>query len=100
MIAEKTNFQLFIVNKIKKIRQEHNISQAELSDIIGLNSIGQVGNIESPKFKHKYTLEHIYRISTHFNYPIEKFFLTDDELEKSNAEIIEKLILKLIEYQK
>ena len=89
MKSEKTEIQLHIINKIKVLRQKNNISQAQISEILNLNSLGQVGNIESPKFKHKYTLKQIYQLLKEFDYPIEKFFLSDDELNKSVPEIID-----------
>ena len=100
MILEKTEFQLLIINKIKNLREQHKVSQAQISDIIGLNSVGQVGNIESPKFKHKYTLEQIYVLAVHFNYPVANLFLTEEELGKPASEIIDKLLLKIIAYNK
>lgn len=100
MISRKTDIQIQIVNKIRELRQEHKISQAQICDIIGLNSAGQVGNIESPKFNQKYTLAHLYLLATHFNYPIEKIFLTKEELTKNTSQVIDILILRLIEYNK
>ncbi len=100
MKAEKTEIQLHIINKLKDLRQANNLSQAQICDIIDLNSVGQIGNIESPKYKHKYTLQQIYLLANHFNYPIEKIFLTDKELEKPTTEVVNNLILKLIDYEK
>ena len=100
MKSEKSEIQLHIISKLKDLREANNLSQAQICDIIGLNSVGQIGNIESLKYKHKYTLEQIYRLSNFFNYPIELIFLTDIELEKSTTEVVNNLILKLIDYQK
>jgi len=100
MKSEKSDFQLFIINRIKDLRQSHNLSQVEICNIIELNSVGQIGNIESPRFKHKYTLKQIYQLSQYFNVPIEKIFLTETELENTKDEIINTLILKIIDYEK
>jgi len=100
MKSEKTDFQLMIINKLKDLRQASNLSQAEISDILELSSIGQIGNIESLRFKHKYTLKQIYQLTVYFNYPFEKIFLTEAELEKTTSEVINNLVIKLIEYDK
>ena len=99
MIQRKTEFQIEIINKLKELRHSGNISQAQICEIIGINSLGQIGNIESPRFKHKYTLKQIYLLANYFKYPFEKIFLTDLELEKSKDEVINILILKLIAYE-
>jgi len=100
MKSEKSEIQLNIINKIKELRQADNISQAKICDIIDLNSVGQVGNIESPKYKHKYTLQQLFTLSCYFNYPIEDLFLSESELNNPVSDVINSLILKLIEYEK
>ena len=59
-----------------------------------------MGNIESPKFKHKYTIKQIHNFCNYLNFPFEKIFLEDRELEKPTSEVINALIVKLIEYEK
>lgn len=99
MELSKSNFQLEIIGKIKKIRLENNISQSQLSSIIEV-SLGQVGNIESLKYPHKYTLKQIYIISKYFQFPIESLFLSENELTLPKEEIIDCLIIKLFEYDR
>jgi len=100
MKSEKTEIQLEIINKLKDLRNVNNLSQAQICEIIDLNSVGQIGNIESPKYKHKYTLPQIYQLANYFNYSIEKIFFTENELENPTSVVINTLILKLIEYEK
>lgn len=98
MNINKTEFQLEIINKLKELRLNQKFSQATISDILGLNSYGSIGNIESPKFKHKYTLKHIKLLCDEFQYPIEELFLNEDELLLGKKEYTECLINKIIEY--
>ena len=69
MKVKKTDYQLKIINIFKELRQNQNMTQALVSDLLGINSYGQVGNIESPKFPHKYTLKQISVLCREFNYP-------------------------------
>ncbi|MBE9488281.1 MAG: XRE family transcriptional regulator [Bacteroidetes bacterium] len=98
MNIKKTNFQLKVINTIKELRQNQNVTQALVSDILNLNSYGLIGNIESPKFPHKYTLKQINKLCKEFNYPIKFIFLSSNELTLEKDEIIECLIKKIIEY--
>jgi putative transcriptional regulator len=47
MKSEKSEIQLHIIDKLKKLRQTNNVSQAMICEIIEVSSAGQVGNIES-----------------------------------------------------
>lgn len=57
-----TNFETFIINKVKEIRKEKGISQLELAEGIGL-SAGFIGKVESSNTSAKYNLQHINLIS-------------------------------------
>ncbi|MBR4198502.1 MAG: helix-turn-helix transcriptional regulator [Bacteroidales bacterium] len=84
-----------VIQTIRKLRMERNISQLAMSNILGISD-GQVGNIESPRYQHKYTLKQIYTFCSYIDYPFEKIFLTDDEiLSKRHINI---LIEKIIQY--
>ena len=95
MNSQNQHFKDAIIQKIKQLRTDHNISQLALSDILEISS-GQVGNIESSRFQHKYTLKQIYTFCTHIGYPIENVFLTAEEISAVNH--IDLLIQKIIEY--
>lgn len=98
MEIKKTNYQLKIINTLKELRQNQNMTQALVSDLLGINSYGQIGNIESPKFPHKYTLKQISILCREFNYPIESVFLNEEELKLDKNELVRCLIEKLVEY--
>ncbi len=95
MENQKTEYQEFIIGRIKELRLRNDIGQQKLSRILSV-STGQVGNIESPKFPHKYTLRQIKTFCDHINFPIERIFLTDEERASENA--IGLLIDKIVEY--
>lgn len=85
-----------VIQKIKQLRIERNISQLALSDILGISD-GQIGNIESPRYQHKYTLKQIYTFCSFIEYPFEKVFLNDEELNSNKY--INTLITKIIQYE-
>lgn len=96
MKSKNSPIEELVIQKIKQLRIERNISQLALSDILGISD-GQIGNIESPKYQHKYTLKQIYTFCTFIEYPFEKIFLTDKELNSNKY--INTLITKIIEYE-
>lgn len=92
----KDRYQLYVVNKIKKIREQQGYSQARLATLLGI-SYGQMGNIESIRTPHKYTLSQIYQISIIFKVPIEQLFMEDqEEVSPPNYNYI---ISKIIQYE-
>lgn len=93
----KSNYQIEIISRIKKLRELNKKNQAEIALIIG-KSDGQVGTIESIRSGHKYRLEQIFMICQEFNYRIEHIFLTEEELS-SGKDIIDLLIKNIIKYQ-
>lgn len=95
MKSKKTEIEENIILKIKKLRTERNISQAALGSILGISN-GLVGNIESPRYQHKYTLKQLHTFCTHIDYPFEKLFLTEEELVSDDN--IKILIEKIISY--
>ena len=92
----KTEYQQSIISKIRRFREERKRSQKDIADLIGI-SYGQMGNIESPKAKNKYTLAQIHQICKDFNIPIEQIFIEDEEFE-TGKDIINLLITKIIKY--
>jgi len=95
----KTEFQIEVINVIRELRNDNKLSQSGFADIIGV-SYGLVGNIESPKYPHKYTIEHLQKASEYFNYPFENLFLTDEEIKLSKREVIDLLVKKIAEYDR
>lgn len=87
---EKTDFQNEVVNRIRQLRIENEVSQIGLANIIEVSN-GQIGNIESPRFQHKYTLKQLYLIAKYFKVPIE-YLLTGKNEELNTENLIKTLI--------
>ena len=92
MNGNKTEYQELIIGRIRQIRVENNISQNKLAQILNI-SVGQVGNIESPRYPHKYTLKQIFEICDYLNHSIIDVF---DEKHTNDTLVI---IKKIIEYE-
>lgn len=93
----KTELQLKIINIIREYRNDNELSQAALADVLGI-SYGMMGNIESIKYSHKYSINQLYKLSVFFNIPFERLFLSEEEVNKSKRAVINLLILKIAEY--
>jgi transcriptional regulator, XRE family len=61
-----TKIEHFVIDRVRKLRIEKNISQAELALSIGV-SIGFIGKVESLKYNSKYNLNHINNIAKALN---------------------------------
>ena len=97
-MAENIDYQDKVVQTIKKIRLQKNISQAKLSEILGI-SRGQIGNIENPNYTHKYTLKQIVTICKYLDYPIEKIFIPDIKIAPECSNAINALMESVIQYE-
>ena len=60
--AKKTALDLFIMEKVKSMRQSKNMSQAVLAIKLGVSD-AFIGQIENPKHRAKYNLEHVYKLT-------------------------------------
>lgn len=49
---------LFVINKVREMRVQKQLSQVDLSIMIGMSE-GTVGKIENPRLRDKYNLRHI-----------------------------------------
>lgn len=95
---EKTDIQFKIILKVKKLRMKNGFSQAMLASELGISN-GQIGNIESAKKYHKYTLPQLYHICKIFNVSMEQLLLDDNDYNGSQN-VVELIIKKLIDYGK
>ncbi len=95
---QKSEYQIDIIDRIRRLRREKEYSQMELAALLGISS-GQMGNIESPRTPYKYTLEHIYKICREFHYPIDHLFLEEDDYANAD-DIISLLIGKIVRYER
>ena len=91
MECGKSDFQFKVIEKIKNLRLQNNVSQRQLALLLEL-SPGEVGNIESLKYKNKYTLKHLDVIAKHFEVPIQQIFFDDIENQKGVEEFFESII--------
>lgn len=87
----KTEYQNQVINRIRLLRIENEVSQIGLANIIDVSN-GQIGNIESTKFQHKYTLKQLYIIANHFN--VSLYFLLSGSDEIVDADTLIKTLIK------
>jgi transcriptional regulator with XRE-family HTH domain len=56
----------FVINSVKEKRIAKGISQKELAYLLEV-SVGFIGNLENPKYRAKYNLNHLNELSKIFN---------------------------------
>lgn len=95
---ENIDYQDKIIQTIKRIRIERDISQAKLSEMLGI-SRGQVGNIENPNYPHKYTLKQIVNVCEKLDVPIEQIFIPEQKVKPECSEVIKGLVDCIIRYE-
>jgi len=57
-MALKTDFEIAVINQVRKVRREKGFSQDDLAMFLNLTR-GFIGQIESPKFPSKYNVNHL-----------------------------------------
>lgn len=62
----KSKFETFIINKILEVRIEKGLTQEDIAIILNV-SRGFIGQIESPNFPTKYSLDQINLLAKEFN---------------------------------
>lgn len=92
----KTDYQLTVIGRLKALRESRNLSQAAVARLLGI-SPGQLGNIESYKRSHKYTLRQIYTLSQHFGIELEQLIPTDKAYATEGG--VNSIIESIIKYQ-
>jgi DNA-binding XRE family transcriptional regulator len=92
------DYQDKIIQTIKRMRVERDISQAKLSELLGI-SRGQVGNIENPNYPHKYTLKQIVTVCEKLDVPIEQIFIPNKKVKPECSEVIKGLVDCIIKYE-
>lgn len=58
IMQAKTGIELYIINKVREMRTDKGISQADLANKLDV-SFGFIGQVESPKNAAKYNLNHL-----------------------------------------
>lgn len=61
-MAKKSKFEIEVIDKVKKMREEKSYTQDDIAMFIG-KSRGFIGQIESPNSESKYNLNHLNRIA-------------------------------------
>ncbi|WP_304065008.1 helix-turn-helix domain-containing protein [Pedobacter glucosidilyticus] len=62
----------YVIKKVKEMRISANMSQAELAFKLG-TAYGFIGNVESPKYRAKYNLNHLNKLAKIFNCSVKDF---------------------------
>lgn len=68
-----TFIEQYVINQVRKKRKKLGLSQADLAEILNVTP-GFIGKIESSKHSAKYNLNHLYRLSQHFDCNLQAFF--------------------------
>lgn len=95
---KKSEYQLEIIFKIKKEREDRGLGQKNIANILGISE-GHIGNIESLKFPQKYTLKQLDMLCKYFKMPTEQLFISDDSYMQKDINITTLLVDKIIEYE-
>lgn len=56
--VEISELDLFVINRVRELRVQRQISQVDLSILLGMSE-GVVGKIENPRIRDKYNIRHI-----------------------------------------
>lgn len=62
----RTAIETYVIDQIKELRHNHNMSQAELGFQLGVTA-GFIGKVESPNSSAKYNLNHINKFAEIFD---------------------------------
>ena len=71
---ELDGFYKLIGNNVKKVRQIKSITQMQLANAIGHNSVGHIAKAELNKYGKHFSIENLYKISKILDVPISTFF--------------------------
>lgn len=82
---EKSQIEQFVINQVRILREQSNISQSELAVRLGVSN-GFVGQVESNRFPSKYNLNHIDKLSRIFNCSPQEFLPTSSVNKKDSEE--------------
>ncbi len=61
-----SNIEQYVIDKVKERRIKFDLTQADLADELKMSK-GFIGNVESPKYRAKYKLEHLNKLAKIFN---------------------------------
>jgi len=74
-------FYKLVGQNVKNIRSERGISQLQLANMIGHDSVGHVAKAELYKYGKRFNLEQLYNISVALGVDIKSFFNKTENLQ-------------------
>lgn len=69
----KTEIELYVIERVKELRNSQNLSQAKLAILIDV-SVGFIGHVENPSDRAKYNLNHLNKLAKILNCSFKEFF--------------------------
>lgn len=67
-------FYKLVGQNVKRLRSQRGLSQLQLANIIGHDSVAHIAKAELNKYGKRFNLEHLYKISLALNVSIKDFF--------------------------
>ena len=92
----KSDYQQQVINKIKALREKQGITQLAFSKLLGI-SPGQMGNIDSIRQPHKYTIKQLLIICDVLGVGIEEVLFLSNT--KSKTYSVRDVVTAIIKYQ-
>lgn len=74
-------FYKLVGQNVKNIRNEKGVSQLQLANLIGHDSVAHIAKAELNKYGKRFNLEQLYKISLALNVDIKRFFDNTDKLK-------------------
>ena len=92
----KTEYQQKVINRIKAIREGKGVTQLAIAKLLDI-SPGQMGNIDSYKQPHKYTIRQIVTICDSLGVKIEDVLFPNEFSSKTYS--VREVVDAIIRYQ-
>ena len=93
----KSDYQQQVISRIRVLRERKGVTQLSLANMLGI-SPGQMGNIDSCKQPHKYTIKQIMTICDMLGIGIEDVLFPDDQCTKKTYSV-KDVVNAIIRYQ-
>lgn len=73
-------FYRLVGQNVKRLRSQRGLSQLQLANMIGHDSVAHIAKAELNKYGKRFNLEHLYKISLALNVSIKDFFEGTEEM--------------------
>ena len=93
----KSDYQQQVISRIRVLRERNGVTQLSLANMLGI-SPGQMGNIDSCKQPHKYTIKQIMTICDMLGIGIEDVLFPDDQCTQKTYSV-KDVVNAIIRYQ-